>query len=215
MPGPVLAQRFEERLDQIWFDQGLPLADPGVVLLIAFIVVRERGFQAESKGKGFFFLVHRTPQPIDRLRSGRPDPIIALNKEYNPCLSSNMSAGNAIIGSSCWCMAQRTSSAQSAKPRSWRSKSPHLASAAQMPGCCQAKGEAPAEVAVTRAAPVPVPRIDHGVRRARSAACDSHDLSVRPSHQIARSGKTWADETHRRRAACRDRFVDGHLSKGY
>src|SRR4051812_49347606 len=125
-----------------------------------------------------------------------------------------MSVGNAIIGSSSWCMAQRKPPAQSATPRSWRNKSLHSVSVAQMAGCCRVVVEGPAAVAVTRVAPVLAPQIDYGFRRTGSAAWDDHDLPVRSAHQIAGSSKAWPDETHRCRAACRDRFVDGHLSKG-
>jgi hypothetical protein len=61
-------------------------------------------------------------------------------------------------------MAQRKPRVQSATPRNWRSKSLRSELAARMAGSCQAMGEVPAEVAVTRAALVPAPRIDHGIR---------------------------------------------------
>ena len=54
-----------------------------------------------------------------------------------------------------------------------------------MAGYCRVMVEALVEVAVTRAAPVPAPRIDHGVERSDFGARDRDDLPVRPAHQIA------------------------------
>jgi hypothetical protein len=57
-------------------------------------------------------------------------------------------------------MGQRKPPVPSAVPRSWRNKSLRSGLATQAAGCCQVMGEVPAEVAVTRADPAPVPQIN-------------------------------------------------------
>ena len=57
-------------------------------------------------------------------------------------------------------MAQQKLPVQSAGPRHWRNKSLRSELVARMAGCFQVMVEVPAEVAVTRAAPVPAPQID-------------------------------------------------------
>src|SRR6185503_7895867 len=87
LPGLVLTQRFKQHLEQIGFDSRFPLAHPGLVLLIAVILIGERGFKAESKYKSFFFLVHRTPQElsdIDRSTAANdPRPSASFSTRKN------------------------------------------------------------------------------------------------------------------------------------
>lgn len=53
------AQGLKNRLDELGFDPGFPLAHPILLIFVAGVVVWERRFESETERKSFFFLVHR------------------------------------------------------------------------------------------------------------------------------------------------------------
>jgi hypothetical protein len=55
------AERLKDGFEQLRFDPSFPFLQPIALIFVSGIVFRKRGFQRESNGERFFFLVHTIP----------------------------------------------------------------------------------------------------------------------------------------------------------
>ena len=70
-PSRVLPKRVKDLFQHVRLDAGFPLLYPGEAIIITLIFIWKGGFQAESQGKRFLFLIHGLPHGVAK-RSQAP-----------------------------------------------------------------------------------------------------------------------------------------------